>query len=326
MKVAITGASGHIGSCLVRELINNGTHIKVLVHNFKNDLAQLPIELIKGNLLDIDSLKKLCDGVDVVFHLAASIALDNRNAKHTFNVNVTGTENIVKASKSAGVKKFIHFSSTDAFETISPNQILDEIKPLVKSDKKMYPYSKAESERVIMNAVQEGLNAVILSPSAVIGPFDYRDSFLGQALLKIYRNKLPMLITGGYNWVDVRDIVQAAIQSVESGRKGEKYILSGHFSTLKALSEIVGKISQKRTPKILAPIFLAQLACPFLQIISSITGEKPLYTCQSLNIIINAPRNISCQKAQKELAYSPRPLEQTLNDTFNWYKQNKYLN
>jgi len=177
-----------------------------------------------------------------------------------------------------------------------------------------------------MRAVKEGLNAVILSPSAVIGPFDYRGSFLGQALLKIYRNQLPMLIPGGYNWVDVRDVVAAAIQSVESGRKGEKYILSGNFHSLKELSEITGVISKKRTPKHLAPVFLAQLACPFLQLFSLFTGDKAIYTCQSLNIIINAPKNISCQKAERELAYFPRPLEQTLRDTFNWFKQNKYLN
>jgi len=86
-----------------------------------------------------------------------------------------------------------------------------------------------------------------------------------------------MLIPGGYNWVDVRDVVAAAIQSVESGRKGEKYILSGNFHSLKELSEITGVISKKRTPKHLAPVFLAQLACPFLQLFSLFTGDKPIY-------------------------------------------------
>jgi len=326
MKVAVTGASGHIGNCLVRELIKKEFHVKVLVHSFENDLAQLNVEIIRGNLLEIQSLKKLCEGVDVVFHLAATITLDNQNAKQIFAVNVTGTKNIIEAAKSAGVKKFIHFSSTDAFETISPDSVLDENKPLINSDKTVYPFTKAESERVVMRAVIEGLDAVILSPSAVIGPFDYRGSFLGQALLKIYRNKLPMLISGGYNWVDVRDVVAAAIQSAESGRKGEKYILSGNFYSLKELSEITGLISQKRTPTILAPVFLAQLACPFLNVFSLFTRKKSIYTYQSLNIIINAPKNISFQKAQKELGYSPRPLEQTLKDTFTWYKQNNYLN
>jgi len=326
MKVAVTGASGHIGNCLVRELLKKGDHVKVLVHNFENDLAQMDVEMIRGNLLDIESLKKLCAGVDVVFHLAAKIALDNRQPEEVFAVNVTGTKNIIEVSKSAGVKKFIHFSSIDAFQNIHSEMIMDESKPLIESEKAIYAFTKAESERVVLGAVKEGLDAVILSPTAVIGPFDYRGSFLGEALLKIYKNQIPMLISGGYNWVDVRDIAAAAIQSMESGRKGEKYILSGNFCSLKDLSEMTGRISGKRTPKILAPVFLAKLACPFFQFYYSITKGKPIYTSQSLDLLINSPKNISLEKARKELGYDPRPLEQTLRDTFNWYKENKYLN
>jgi dihydroflavonol-4-reductase len=233
MKIAVTGASGHIGICLVRELLKNGALVKVLVHDFENDLAQLDVEMIRGNLLEVESLKKLCKDVDVVFHLAAKIALDNRHSEQVYSVNVTGTKNIVEASQSSGVKKFIHFSSIDAFQLISSEMVLDENRPITESEKAIYAYTKAESERIVMNAVKEGLDAVILSPTAVIGPFDYRGSFLGSALIKIYQNKIPMLISGGYNWVDVRDVAAAAIQSVESGRKGEKYILSGNFCSLK---------------------------------------------------------------------------------------------
>jgi dihydroflavonol-4-reductase len=88
---------------------------------------------------------------------------------------------------------------------------------------------------------------------------------------------------------------------------------------------MTGRISGKRTPKRLAPVFLAKLAFPFLQFYYSITKEKPIYTLQSLNLLINAPGNISSEKARNELSYEPRPLEQTLRDTFTWYKENKYL-
>jgi dihydroflavonol-4-reductase len=233
---------------------------------------------------------------------------------------------MIEAAKYAGVKKFIHFSSIDAFQFVSQAAVLDENIPLVESEKAIYPFSKAESERLVLNAVIEGLDAVILSPTAVIGPFDFRGSFLGSALIKIYQNKIPMLIPGGYNWVDVRDIAAAAIQAVESGRKGEKYILSGNFCSLLELSKIIGKISGKRTPKLLAPVFLAKLAFPFIQFYYSLINEKPVYTRQSLELLVNSPKNISFEKAKKELGYEPRPLEQTLRDTFNWYIENKYLN
>jgi dihydroflavonol-4-reductase len=326
MKVAVTGASGHIGSCLVRELIEKGARVKVLVHDFENDLAQLEIEIIRGNLLEVESIKKLCEGVDVVFHLAAKIALDNRHPEQVYAVNVTGTKNMIEASKSAGVKKFIYFSSIDAFQFISSEMVLDESNPLIESEKAIYAFTKAESERLVINAVKEGLHAIILCPTAVVGPFDYRGSFLGDALVKIFRNQLPMLVSGGYNWVDVRDVAEAAIRSVEFGRKGEKYILSGNFCSLIELSEMAGKISGKKTPKLIAPVFLAKLACPFLKFYYSVINGKPIYTSQSLNLLINSPKNISFEKAKKELGYIPRPLEQTLRDTYVWYKENKHLN
>ena len=325
VKVAVTGASGHIGNCLVRELIRKGMHIKVLVHEFENDLDQLDVEIITGNLLDVESLKKLCENVEVVFHLAAIISLDNRNRKKVYEVNVTGTNNLIQTAKTAGVKKFIHFSSIDALQ-ITPNVlILDENVKLVESKESVYAYSKAEGERLVLKAVSHNFEVVILSPTAVIGPYDFRGSFLGQALIKIYQNKLPMLISGGYNWVDVRDVAFAAIQATEKGRNGEKYLLPGNFCSLNELSEITGKISAKRTPKLVAPVFLAQIASPFFQFFYIITGKKPIYTRQSLKLLISAPKNISFNKAKKELNYSPRSFEQTLRDTFDWYKKNKYI-
>jgi dihydroflavonol-4-reductase len=325
MKIAVTGASGHIGNCLVRELINRGASIKVLVHNFRNDLDEMDVELIQGNLLEPESLTTLCEGADIVFHLAAQIAIENRSSAKVYETNVTGTKNIIKAANYAGTKKFIHFSSIHAFQTGFSDQILDESRSLIDTNKTIYEFTKAEGEREVMKAVKEGLNAVIINPTAVIGPFDFRGSLLGQALLKIYQNKLPFLVSGGYDWVDVRDVVSASIKAIEAGRKGEKYILSGKFCTLQELSEMISKISGGRIP-VIVPVSLARLACPFFHIYSSITKEEPIYTYQSLDILVNSPVNISNEKARKELGYEPRPLEQTLKDTFDWYIKNNLIN
>lgn len=325
MKVAVTGASGHIGNCLVRELKKQGAGIKVLVHNFRNDLDEMDVELIQGNLLEPESLITLCEGVDVVFHLAAQIAIENRSSVQVYETNVTGTKNMIKAAIYGRAKKFIHFSSIHAFKTEPSDLILDESRSLIETNKTIYEFTKAEGEREVMKAVKEGLNAVILNPTAVIGPFDCRGSLVGQALLKIYQNKLPFLVSGGYNWVDVRDVVSASIQAIESGQKGEKYILSGEFCNLHDLSAMISKISGCKIP-VIVPVSLARLACPFFQIYSSITKKEPLYTYQSLDILLNSPINISNEKAKKELGYEPRPLEQTLKDTFNWYRENNFIN
>jgi dihydroflavonol-4-reductase len=322
MIVAITGASGHIGNCLVRELIKQGARVKVLVHHFRNDLDQMNVELIQGNLLEPESLLPLCEGADVVFHLAAQIAIDNRNPELVYATNVTGTKNMIRSAQSGGVKKFIHFSSIDAFQTGSSDRLLNENRVLIETTQSIYGFSKAESEREVLKAVNEGLNAVILSPTAVIGPFDYRGSLLGRAILQLSRNQLPFLVSGGYNWVDVRDVVSASIQAMESGRKGEKYILSGNYLSLNGLSKLISKISGSKIP-VLVPMVLARLTCPFFQAYAAMTGKDPLYTSHSLDLLESAPENISYEKARVELDYQPRPLEETLIDTLKWYDENK---
>jgi dihydroflavonol-4-reductase len=296
-----------------------------LVHDFRNNLDEMDVELIQGNLLEPESLNTLCDGVDVVFHLAAHIAIDNRSSELVYSTNVTGTKNIIKAAKKGRAKKFIHFSSIDAFQIESSDHILDENRSLFVTNKSDYAFSKAEGEREVMKAVKEGLNAVIISPTAVIGPFDFRGSLLGKALLEIYQNKLPFLVTGGYNWVDVRDVVAATIKAADLGKKGEKYIISGNYCSLKDLSYMISKLSGCKIPY-LVPISLARLACPFFRAYAAVTKKEPLYTNQSLDLLVSSPENISCDKARKELRYEPRSLELTLTDTFNWYKANKCLN
>lgn len=324
MKIAVTGASGHIGNCLVRQLTGQGIQIKVLVHNFRNDLDELGIELIQGDLLDQESLNTLCKDADVVFHLAARIALDNRSAERVYATNVTGTANMIQAARTCGVKKFIHFSSIDAFQPVKSPEVLDESRPLIESKRAIYAYSKAESERILLDSLTEEMEVVILSPTAVIGPFDYRGSILGQALKTIYQGKLPFLVSGGYNWVDVRDVVAAAIQAIELGRNGERYILAGNFCNLKELSSQVSELSGRRAP-LFVPLSLARLACPFFQLYSAMTKKEPLYTSQSLDLLESSPANISSSKAQKVLGYEPRPLMETLVETFDWYHQKQFL-
>jgi dihydroflavonol-4-reductase len=340
MKVAITGASGHIGNCLVQELIKKGASVRALMNNkepedqgarekstaliFCNDPDKQDIELIPGNILEPDSLTCLCEGADVVFHLAARIAISNRSSGQVYETNVTGTKNMLMAAARAGVRKFIHFSSIHAFQMEPYDQLLDESRPIVERTETVYEFTKAEGEREVIKAVKDGINAVIINPTAVIGPFDYRGSLLGRALLQIFQNNLPFLISGGYNWVDVRDVVAASIQAIEAGRKGEKYILSGEFCTLRELSSIMSEISGCRIP-VIVPVSLARLACPLFQIYSSIIKTDPLYTSQSLDILANSPVNISNKKACKELGYSPRRLNETLRDTYTWYRENNFI-
>jgi len=326
MKVAITGGSGHIGSCLIRELIKKSAKIKALVHNFDDSLKNLDIEFVKGDLADKSSLDKLCTDTDVVIHLAARIAIDKKNNDIVYTTNVNGTQNIIDICIKRKIKRFIHFSSIHALDPYPLDEVLNESRAFIGNTKLIYEQSKADSEKIVTKAAQNGLNAVILNPTAVIGPYDFKGSYLGQALIKIHQNKLPILVPGGYDWVDVRDVVNATISAITNGERGDRFILSGHYLGLKELSALIGKICKQKTPRLLAPLFLAKIGLPFIKLYSIITNEHPLYTSESLDILKNSNQLISNLKATQELGFNRRPLEETLRDTFAWYKQNGTIN
>jgi dihydroflavonol-4-reductase len=324
-KIAITGASGHVGACLCRDLIKRGYNVKVLFHKDDTGFKGLDIEIIKGDLLDKDSLGKLVRDSDAVIHLGAVISINGGNTANVIKTNVDGTRNILECSLESGITRFIHFSSVHALESKPLDKQVDETRPLITSSKMIYETTKAESERLVAKAVKSGLNAVVLNPSAIIGPCDYKPSYLGLAIMKIAQNKLPMLVPGGYNYVDVRDVSNAAVAAITKGRSGERYILSGNWHSLKEISEMTAKITGGKTPKIVCPTSIAKLGVPFIKFYAKIFNEEPLYTYNSLNILKESNKNISNLKAQKELGYSARPLYETLKDTLEWFKENGYM-
>jgi dihydroflavonol-4-reductase len=321
--VAITGASGHLGNILCKELAKKDLRLRVLLHRNKDELMELNADVIHGNILDYNSLLKLTEGAEIVYHLAALISIDKKDNSKVIETNIRGTINIINACKTNEVNKLIHFSTIHTLKSFGINEVLNEANPITTEPADAYEYSKAEAEKRILAASKNGLHTVILSPTAIIGPFDYQPSYLGQALIKIFNNSLPMLVSGGYDFVDVRDVVDAAIRAGEKGRKGERYILSGGWLSLKALAQKIEETTHHKTPKYVAPGILAKIGIPFIHLWAKLNGQHPLYTAESLTILKHSCRAISNSKARKELAFNPRPIEDTLKDTFEWFEQNK---
>lgn len=325
MKIAVTGASGHIGVNLCRLLINKGFQVKALIHKSHLGLTGLELDAIQGDIMNPFSLKALVENADIIFHLAAVISIRGKKDKEILSHNVEGTRNLLKAAADASVKRFIHFSSIHALTQEPHDQILDETRPLAVNDWMVYSRSKALAEREVLDYCKSGLDAIILNPTAVIGPFDYQPSLLGRALILLALGKLPLMVPGGYDWVDVRDVVHAAYSSIKNARKGERYILSGHWCDLKDLSLIVSKYMDCKPPRISCPHWLAKIGLPFINTYCLLNRKEPLYTYDSLNTIRIGHRSISHQKAFHELGFSPRPLEDTIKDTLDWFRENWYL-
>lgn len=325
MNIAVTGASGHIGVNLCRLLVEKGHSVRVLIHKNRASLEGTHLETFQGDLMEPASLPKLVNDVDVVFHLAGMISIQSKGIKAIFEKNVNGTRNIIEASKRASVKRFIHFSSIHALTQRPLDKVLDETRPLAFDDRMAYSRSKAYAEKEVLEAISEGLDAVILNPTAVIGPEDHEPSLMGRVLILMSLGKLPVLVPGGYNWVDVRDVVQAAATAMVQGRKGERYLLSGHWKDLRAIAELVSHISDCARKRITCPHRIARIGLPCVHLYCRLKNTDPLYTKDSLRTLQTGHRDISHEKACRELDYFPRPFEDTIQDTLFWFKERGYL-
>jgi len=326
MIIAITGANGHVGVNLCKSLLELGHEVRALVHKNAEGLEKSDVKIFKGDLLDKESLRPFLNGADVVFHLAAKISITGDSQGSVRAINTEGTRSMVELSREYNVKRFIHFSSIHAFRQEPHDKVLDENRPLVGDEAFAYDRSKADGERIVMNAAKEGFYAFVLSPTAIIGPMDYEPSLMGKALLQLYHHQIPALVPGGYNWVDVRDIVQGAIQSIEKGRKGEKYLLAGHWHSLPEVARLIEKYTGKKIVNTVMPFWLAWIGLPFITLYSRMSKRIPLYTSESLKIIIRGSKQISHEKAEKELGFNPRSIDETIKDVMKWFEINGYLN
>jgi len=326
MKIAVTGANGHVGMNLCQSLLERNHQVRALIHQNTLAIKNIPVEIVRGDVLDGSSVHTFLKDVDVVFHLAARISITGDPDGMVNRINTEGTRNVLGAALESGVKRLIHFSSIHAFQQRPFDRTLDETRPLVDHVGFAYDRSKAEGERAVNEAVKKGLDAVILSPTAIIGPADFQPSLTGKAVVDLYRHKIPALVPGGYDWVDVRDVVTGAIRAMENGRKGEKYLLSGHWHSLKELSALIQEHSHRKIVDTVLPVWLARVGLPFISLYSKWSRTKPLYTRESLTIIQEGSRLISNAKARKELGFDPRPLTDTIRDLMAWFMEHGKIN
>jgi dihydroflavonol-4-reductase len=320
MTVVVTGATGHIGANLVRALIAAGRPTRSLVHVSTRALQGLDTEIVPGDIGNVASLCHAFRGADVVYHLAACISLSMDDWPRVEAINVQGTSNVVEACLRSGVHRLVHFSSIHALEQEPFSSPVDESRPLTAS-RRYPPYdrSKAAGEMEVRRAVGRGLDAIIVNPTGVVGPHDYEPSYLGEALIAMAQGRLPALVTGGFDWVDVRDVVAGAMRAEAQAPAGARYLLSGHWLSMCDMAAMVAEIAGQRKKKLVCPLWLARLGAPVVQGVSRLNGKRPLYTGVSLRAL-RSNRNISHEKATRELGYEPRPLYETLVDTLRWFE------
>jgi len=319
--IVITGASGLVGGNLVRALLGQGRPVRALVHRDRRALAGLDVETISADLSHPASLAQAFRGAQVVYHLASSISIRMDNWDELERVNVTGTRNVVEACLRCGVGKLVYFSSIHAYQQEPFNQPVDEDRSLL-TDNRVPPYerSKAAAELIARQAPDRGLATVIIIPTAILGPYDFRPSYIGQALQMLARGRIPALVRGGYDWVDVRDVADGAMQAERLGRSGARYILSGHWRSLRDVARVTSEHTGNPAPQLAVPVWLAHLFQPVMAKLAQINGSQPLYTKAMLGAM-RSNRQISYARAARDLDYTPRPFEETLRDTLDWFEK-----
>lgn len=316
----VTGASGRLGNVLVRQLLDRGDAVRVLClpeDMEAESLAGLEIERVKGSVLNPEALAELVDGLDGLFHLAARIDLGRDRDGRTWATNVGGTHRVVEACQREGLR-LVHGSSHAALRRHPIREPLDERRPLALDEPCVYHRAKAHAEQRVLEAVGEGLDAVICSPATLTGPLDFQPSLFGGALRDLAAGKIPVLLDVVSDYADARDVAAGMIAAMERGRSGERYLLSGEVLTMVELAAIVEDITGRTMPRRSLPLWVGWAALPVTVAVAAVSGRAPLFTPGVLRAAVwNS--EVRHDKAAAELEFSPRPIRESLADMLAWF-------
>jgi dihydroflavonol-4-reductase len=325
MTVVVTGASGHVGANLVRILLARGARVRALVHHDRRGLERLDVETVSADIRDPATLPPAFRDADLVYHAAGQVSILHSERASLAAVNISGTRNVVDACLRSGVRRLVHFSSIEAFSDRLPEAPIDETSARADGPGAgPYARSKVAGEAAVREGIVRGLNAVIINPTAIVGPYDYRLGPMSDALLRLARGALPFLVEGGFNWVDVRDVAEGAVRAAETAQPGAQYILAGHWASLGDLAALMEEATGTPAPRRSAPMALARAGAPFITAFSHLTGRRALYTSGSLRPL-RGYRHVSHERATADLGYRPRAFADTIADTIRWFEEAGYL-
>ena len=324
----VTGANGFLGNHIVRLLEKQpDTQVRALIlpHDPVQSLNGTKTQVFFDDITDpasLDQIFAVPQGNEVfVIHCAAIVYIKSKFSQKVWDVNVNGTLNVAEKSLAAGAK-MVYVNSVHSIPELPHNEVMAEVDDyspdLVHGE---YAKTKAEGARRALQMVHDrGLDCCIVQPAGIIGPGDYGDSHLTQLLRELVRQKLPALVKGGYNFVDVRDAAQAIVSACDHGRSGQSYILSNEVTTIEQIARAVHQATGARLPSVMLPVWVARLGIPFCNLYYRLKKRTPLYTSYALDTL-RANCRFDHSKATAELGFSPRPIDQTVADTARWLEK-----
>jgi dihydroflavonol-4-reductase len=327
MKALVTGATGFVGAAVARRLLENQWQVRVLARqgSDRRNLQGLDVEVIEGDLTDVNSLQHAVRGCEGLFHVAADYRLGARDPAQLYRANVEGTRNVLSAAHRSGLQRIVYTSSVATIGIPADGTPGDEQTP--NSLENMighYKRSKYLAEEVAREAAREGISVVIVSPSTPVGPGDLKPTPTGQLVLDAAAGRMPAYVDTGLNIVHVDDVAAGHLLAYERGMAGERYILGGEDMTLR---DILGQISTlvgRRPPRVRLPYGVVLPIAYIAEGFAKLSGRSGRITLEGVRMS-RKRMFFSSAKAARELGYTARPPVHAFEDAIRWFRDNGML-
>ena len=328
MKVLVIGATGQLGANLVRALLEKGDQVRVFLRSTSKSftLDGLDVERLPGDLNDLESLRKACNGVQIVYQTASYYPRESIPVAEAKQQALTQTKNLLQAVRSASVARLVFTSTltTIGFPNISGQLATEERQFFTKFTNNPYLIAKAAMEEEVLASARSGLPAVVVVPTVFFGPYDQKPTS-GTQILMIVKRQMPGYIEGPVNVIDVRDVAVAMIRAAEWGRTGERYIVGNWNTTQKELNELIARVAGVSAPIVPVPFRVAQLGTKVGEWASRKILHKPPPLPAFFVEVLEHMQHYDCSKAMSELDYPRSSVETAIQDAVEWFKENGYV-
>ena len=322
----VTGGTGFVGANLVRELLADGDRVRVLARagGDRRALEGCDVEIVEGDLLDADSVRRAVAGMERVYHVAADYRLWCPDPSALFRANVDGTRHVLDAARAAGAARIVYTSTVGALGIPKDGRPGDETTPVSLADM-VGPYkaSKFVAEEVAREFAARGAPVVIVNPSAPVGPWDVKPTPTGQMIVDFLRGKMIASLDTGLNIAHVRDVARGHILAAERGRIGERYVLGQTNLSLLEIFRTLARLTGLPAPRFRVPYALAWLAAAGMEGVARLTGGAPAVPLTAVRMA-RKRMFFSADKAVRELGLPQTPAERALGDAVQWFLAHGY--
>ena len=326
MRVLVTGGTGFVGAHVVRRLVQRGHEVGALVRPTSDvrTLADLPVSPVVGDLIDPPSLERAVEGIDCLFHVAADYRLWVPDPQAMHEVNVAGTECLLRAAWNAGVGRMVYTSSavTVACSADRVGTEDDFLPP--EAARSTYQRTKILAERAVWGLIREGAPITIVNPSTPIGALDHRPTPTGRLVVDFLNGRLPAFVDAELNWIDVADVAEGHRLAAEAGRTGERYILGHRNMMLRDFLQLLAEVSGRPAPRMKIPYAVAYMAGAAGELWGRVTGREPRASLDAVRMAAS-PMRYEGGKAVKELGLPQSPIRAAMEDAVRWFRAGGYV-